>query len=107
MGEMGDMYWRFAGALILVVAMIFAAAWVAKRLGLGGGIARNRGKRRLAIEEVLSLDGKRRLVLIKRDGVEHLLLIGLNDDLVVEAGIVPPQGASASEFASMLPGSHA
>ncbi len=103
--EMGDMYWRFAGALILVVAMIFAAAWIAKRLGLGGGIPRNRGKKRLAIEEVLSLDGKRRLVLIKRDGIEHLLMIGVNDDLVIETAIVPPDVKPTPEFSSMLPGS--
>ena len=101
---MGDMYWRFVGALILVVALIFAVAWIAKRLGLGGRIASGRGKRRLSVQEVLPLDSKRRLVLLKRDGVEHLLLIGMHDDLVVEAGIVPPQQKPPTEFAALLPG---
>ncbi len=101
---MGDMYWRFVGALVLVVALIFAVAWIAKRLGLGGRIATARGKRRLSVQEVLPLDGKRRLVLLKRDGVEHLLLIGLNDDLVVETGIVPPHGTPVTNFASLVPG---
>jgi flagellar protein FliO/FliZ len=99
---MGDMYWRLVGALALVLALIFAVAWVAKRLGLGGRLAIARGKRRLAIQEVLPLDGKRRLVLLKRDGVEHLLLLGVNDDLVVETGITPP--AEAKDFQAMLPG---
>jgi flagellar protein FliO/FliZ len=112
---MEDMYWRFLGALVLVIALIFALAWIAKRLGFGGRINTSRGKRRLAIQEVLSLDSKRRLVLLKRDGVEHLLLLGLNDDLVVETGIVTeriegtavaaqPEKAPFS-FASLLPGS--
>lgn len=104
---MGDMYWRFVGALIIVVALIFVVAWVAKRLGLGGRLATPRGKRRLAVQEVLALDGKRRLVLLKRDGVEHLLLLGLNDDVVVETGILPLGGKPASDFAALLPGASA
>jgi flagellar protein FliO/FliZ len=106
---MGDMYWRFLGALVLVVALIFALAWIAKRLGFGGRINSGRGKRRLGVQEVLSLDSKRRLVLIKRDGVEHLILLGLNDDIVVETGITPPADQpaekQASSFANLLPGS--
>jgi flagellar protein FliO/FliZ len=106
---MDDMYWRFLGALVLVVALIFALAWVAKRLGFGGRLATARGKRRLGIQEVLSLDSKRRLILLKRDGVEHLILLGLNDDVVVETGIVPPADHAvekpAPSFATLLPGS--
>lgn len=98
---MEDMYWRFLGALVLVIALIFVLAWIAKRLGFGGRIAAGRGKRRLMIQEVLSLDGKRRLVLLKRDGVEHLLLLGLNDDLVIETGIVPP----VAEGSAVVPAS--
>lgn len=111
---MDDMYWRFLGALVLVVALIFALAWIAKRLGFGGRVASARGKRRLGVQEVLSLDSKRRLVLLKRDGVEHLILLGLNDDVVVETGIVPPAQLPADpatrsgptlSFANLLPGS--
>lgn len=111
---MEDMYWRFLGALVLVVALIFALAWVAKRLGFGGRLATARGKRRLGVQEVLSLDNKRRLVLLKRDGVEHLILLGLNDDVVVETGIIPPADLPADparrskttpSFATLLPGS--
>lgn len=105
---MQDMYWRFLGALVLVVALIFALAWIAKRLGFGGHVAASRGKRRLSVEEVRSIDNKRRLVLVRRDGIEHLLLLGLNDDVVVETGIVPPPDTAAKPtpgFATFLPGS--
>ena len=101
---MDEIYWRFVGALALVVALIFAAAWIAKRLGVGGRIATPRNKRRLSIQEVLPLDGKRRLVLLKRDGIEHLLLLGLNDDVVIETGIGASGEKPPGNFASMLPG---
>jgi flagellar protein FliO/FliZ len=104
---MGDMYWRFVLALVLVVALIFATAWIAKRLGLGGRIVPNRGKRRLAIQEVLSLDGKRRLVLLKRDGVEHLVLFGVTNDVVLETGIAAGSDKSDADFAALLPGKSA
>ena len=74
-------------ALILVVGLIFAVAWAARRMGLGGRYAAVGGKRRLAVVEVLPLDGKRRLVLIRRDGAEHLVILGLQGDVVVESGI--------------------
>jgi flagellar protein FliO/FliZ len=109
----GDVYWRFVGALIIVIALILVLAWIAKRIGFGGRLATGRGKRRLAIQEVMPLDNKRRLVLLRRDGVEHLLLLGLNDDLVVETGIMPPieepseatpASGSGLNFAALLRG---
>jgi flagellar protein FliO/FliZ len=92
-----DTYWRFVLALAFVVLLIVACAWIARRLGLGGRLVTSGGKRRLAILEVLPLDGKRRLVLLKRDGVEHLLLLGQQSDLVIERG-------SAGDFAGMIEG---
>jgi len=92
-----ESYWRFAAALVAVVALIFAAAWVARRLGLGGRLVATGGKRRrLAIVEVLPLDGKRRLVLLRRDGAEHLVLLGLSADLVVESRIGAPEPGFAA-----------
>lgn len=101
---MGDMYWRFVLALVLVLALIFAVAWIAKRLGLGGRMAAARGKRRLSIEEVLSLDAKRRLVLVKRDGIEHLVLLGIGSDVVIETGIAASSNTPQPEFGALLPG---
>jgi flagellar protein FliO/FliZ len=109
----GDVYWRFVGALVVVIGLILLLAWLAKRMGFGGRIATRRGKRRLSIQEVMSLDNKRRLVLLRRDGVEHLLLLGMNDDVVVESGIIPPfeepdaatnAAGSGLNFAALLRG---
>ena len=92
-----DAYGRFLLALIFVVALILVIAWLARRFGLGGRFIAAGATRRLAILEVLPLDGKRRLVLLKRDGVEHLVLLGQQSDLVIERG-------SADDFSGMVDG---
>jgi flagellar protein FliO/FliZ len=97
-----DLYWRFLLALAFVVGLIGLLAWAARRFGLGGaGLVR--GKGRLAVVESTALDGKRRLVLLRRDDTEHLVLIGGEAPLLIESGIrsaaAPP---SATGFASAL-----
>jgi flagellar protein FliO/FliZ len=44
---------------------------------------------RLSVIEHAVIDAKRCLVLVRRDEVEHLLMIGGEIDIVVEAGVVP------------------
>lgn len=83
-----DVYFRFLGALIFVLALIGATGWAARRFGLGGRLAPNPGKnRRLTVVEVAALDSRRKLVLIRRDATEHLLLLGPGQDVLVERGI--------------------
>src|SRR5581483_1053202 len=54
---------------------------------LGGGNARGRVPR-LGVIDYASVDARRRLILVRRDNVEHLLMIGGPTDVVVEANIV-------------------
>lgn len=72
------------GAIVVLVLLIIAIRM------LGGNVRGRRGSR-LGISEYHELDKTRRLVLVRRDDVEHLLLIGGGHDMVVESGI----GASA------------
>ncbi|MEI6560253.1 MAG: flagellar biosynthetic protein FliO [Rhodospirillaceae bacterium] len=87
---------RFSVALAAVLALILAAGWLLRRLiekgVLPGALlpAATGRAQRLAVVEIRQLDARRRLVLIRRDGVEHLLLLGATGDLVIESGIVPP-----------------
>lgn len=39
------------------------------------------------------MDGKRRMVLVRRDDTEHLLLLGTATETVIETGITPPENA--------------
>src|SRR5688572_4626657 len=80
---------KFVAAFIVVLALIGLTAWLVRRFGsnrLGGG-ARGR-QPRLAVIDAANVDGRRRLVLIRRDNVEHLMMIGGPNDVVVEPNIV-------------------
>jgi|SRR5580700_4207228 hypothetical protein len=47
--------------------------------------AGRRGRRaRLAVVEAANVDGRRKLVLIRRDNLEHLVLIGGPSDVLIE-----------------------
>jgi flagellar protein FliO/FliZ len=83
-----DVTLRAALSLLVVFGLIFVAGMVAKRVAAHGGLMIKRpGKRRLSVVETLMLDGRRRLVLVRKDGTEHLLLLGGSGDLVVEPGV--------------------
>jgi flagellar protein FliO/FliZ len=87
-----DTYFRFVLALVLVVALILILAWIARRSGFGPAVVKPLGRRRrLAIVETLTLDPKRRLVIVRRDGTEHLLLLGGTHETVIEHGIAAPE----------------
>src|SRR6185437_3103974 len=51
---------------------------------------------RLAVIDAANVDGRRRLVLIRRDNIEHLLMIGGPSDVVVEPNIVRAGGMRES-----------
>jgi hypothetical protein len=54
-------------------------------------ISRNDGRRqqpRIVVIDAAAGDGRRRLILIRRDNVEHLLMIGGPTDVVIEPNIV-------------------
>lgn len=82
-------YLTFVSALVFVVALIFLLAWIARRFGMGAGTPTG-GRRRLALVETLPIDAKRRVVIVRRDEVEHLLLLGPDTDTVIETGIGGP-----------------
>lgn len=84
-------------ALVFVLGLIFLATYLARRAGFGTAIPGRRGRKRLSITEAVVIDGKRRLLLIRRDGTEHLLLVGGASDLLIETGITPPADAAPAE----------
>lgn len=47
---------------------------------------------RLGVSEHIMVDSRRKLLLIRRDDVEHLVLTGGPVDLLIETGIRPPEG---------------
>ena len=72
---------RAVFALIATLALIVGAAWGARRLGMlqpGGA-----GPKRMRITETLLIDTRRRMVIVRVDEREHVLLLGPTGDVVV------------------------
>ena len=91
----------FIIAFIVVLALIGLVAYLVRRFGgsrLGSNA--NRGRMpRLAVIDAAAVDGRRRLVLVRRDNVEHLLMIGGPTDIVVEQNIVRASPARGDQMA--------
>ncbi|PWC28263.1 flagellar biosynthetic protein FliO [Teichococcus aestuarii] len=87
-------------ALVVVLGLVVLAGQVVRRLGLAPGLAAagRRGSgaapRRLALLESLPIDPRRRLLLLRCDGRELLVLTGGPQDLLLSA--TPGAGAGAA-----------
>src|SRR5919197_558697 len=93
---------KFILAFVVVLALIAFATWAVRRFGgarLGTTAARGR-QPRLAVIDAASVDGRRRLVLIRRDNVEHLLMIGGPTDVVIEPNILRAAGTAPRELST-------
>ena len=79
----------FLFALLALAAV--AGTWVVKGYLNGqspsAAIFGARPERRLGVVEQATVDGRRRLLLVRRDGVEHLIMTGGPVDVVIETGI--------------------
>ena len=104
---MADMetYVRFLIGLMFVLALILALAWVARRLNFVPGALKmpRSGPRRLSVIEATTVDAKRRLVLVRRDDVEHLVLLGPTSETVIETGIMPPASSMPASSTTESP----
>lgn len=83
-------------ALIATLALILGVAYGARRLGMLQPTAQ--APRRLKISESLMIDPRRRLVIVRCDGRDHVLLLSPAGDLVVgqtEAVETAPSAAGA------------
>lgn len=87
------MNWIYLACIVLAV-LIFG--WLMIR-AVGGRVRAKRGSR-LGISEYYEVDKSRFLVLVRRDDVEHLVLVGGSQDVVIEAGI--PTKASRKNAAA-------
>lgn len=86
-------YVRFLLAFLFVIGLIGLFTLLLRRVGFGGvrlspGFkGKGRPQRRLAVTEVANVDGRHRLVLVRRDDTEHLILLGHSGDLLIEGNI--------------------
>jgi len=89
---MGDLFFYIA-AFIFVIALIILGAWLWRSM-LENGVAlpgqalfKGAVEKRIGAIETASIDSRRKLVLIRRDNVEHLIMTGGPVDVVIETNI--------------------
>ncbi|MFG1362769.1 flagellar biosynthetic protein FliO [Xanthobacter versatilis] len=89
---------RLAIAVVVIGALLAVTVLVMRRLtSRGRGPVRSgRAGPRLAVLDSVAVDQRRRLVLVRRDEVEHLLLVGGSSDIVVEHQIAVEDEAPAA-----------
>jgi len=87
-------YLRFLAALAFVLVLIWLTTWAVRRLGLVRALPRSGAARRLSVVEIAAVDAKRKLVLIRCDQTEHLVLLGPTSEVVVESAIGAPAGGA-------------
>jgi flagellar protein FliO/FliZ len=78
------LYLRYAAALIFVLALLGAFAFAARAFGFIAATTKKPGERRLNLIETLMLDARRRLVLVRRDDREYLILLSPAGEVVLD-----------------------
>jgi len=76
--------WNVMTAAIAVLVLLIVLLVIFRAFGR---TVRGRRGARLGVSEYHEIDKTRRLVLVRRDGIEHLLLIGGQNDVVIETRI--------------------
>lgn len=74
----------FGGLLLLLALFYYGARALSGTTSRG---AKWRPGQRIGVVDSMPVDGTRRLILVRRDDTEHLLLVGTHGDLVIESNI--------------------
>lgn len=110
-GLVGESAANIVGFILIfaiILGGIFVVLSIIRRFS-GGSFttsARTGRQPRLSVMDAAAVDGRRKLVLIRRDDVEHLLLIGGPTDVVVEQNIVMEARANARSQHSRIEPEH-
>ena len=94
---------RIVFGFIAVLAMIGASAYVARKAGLSNLSGPGSRKRRLAVTEMISIDARRRLAIIRCDDKEHLIVLGVNGETLIAGDMDCPAEAEGDTVSEMNP----
>jgi flagellar protein FliO/FliZ len=91
----GLSYLRAIAALAFTLALLIGFAILLRRYGhklgaIGMAVPGSKSKR-LSISEILPIDARHRLVMVRRDSVDHLILLGPAGTTVIETDIPQAQ----------------
>ncbi len=87
-----------AGGLLLRGYLNTGTPKGALKDALSGNFFGPRAPKRLEVTDQANVDGRRKLLLIRRDGIEHLIMTGGPVDVVIETGISPPPASVGGQI---------
>lgn len=89
--------------LIIVIAAIAVIISLLRKFNGGTFVVGGKSRTpRLSVRDAAAVDRTRRLVLVRRDNVEHLLMIGGPTDLVIETNIEVKDATKQESFISPI-----
>ncbi len=92
MADNGTRFIIAAGAVALGLLCLMAVLWFIRNRPSSPFIRGGKNRQpRLAVLDAAAIDTRRRLVLVRRDDVEHLIMIGGPTDVVIESRIACDQ----------------
>jgi flagellar biogenesis protein FliO len=106
-GAYGSRFFLAAGGVGIALLVLIGILWILRNRApspfVRGGKSR---QQRLQVLDAAAVDTRRRLVLIRRDGIEHLIMIGGPTDIVIESGISDPSRAGAAPTPVEIPAAY-
>lgn len=87
-GYAGAVMWTLVALVALGVIMLIVK--IVRKVSSGSYASAGNYRARLAVMDAAEVDAQRRLVLVRRDEVEHLVMIGGPTDIVIEQNITGP-----------------
>ncbi|WP_051541005.1 flagellar biosynthetic protein FliO [Ahrensia sp. 13_GOM-1096m] len=82
---------------VALIIAVFILRWLWKTMSGGTFVHGAKSERRLAVVDATAVDSRRRLVLVRRDNVEHLVMIGGMSDVLIESNIGEPKTSPAPQ----------
>ena len=84
---------EWIAGILIVIALLGLGFWLLRGYLSGNPVAEAifgaKAEKRIGVGEIVTIDGRRKLMLIYRDGVEHLVMTGGPIDVVIEQNIQP------------------
>ncbi|WP_349010736.1 flagellar biosynthetic protein FliO [Rhizobium sp. RCAM05973] len=96
-GAYGSRFFLAAGGVGIALLLLIGILWVLRHRAPSPFVRGGKNRQpRLQVLDAAAVDARRRLVLIRRDGIEHLIMIGGPTDIVIESGISDPTRTGTS-----------
>ncbi len=100
--DYGSRFLLAAGGVGLGLIVLIGVLWLMRNRAPSPFVRGGKNRQpRLQVLDAAAVDTRRRLVLVRRDDVEHLIMIGGPSDIVIESRILP-EGAEQAKPSSEL-----